>query len=152
MKKKRQEKILEIIKSGQIETQDDLLILLCKAGFDVTQATVSRDVKELGLIKVSVSGGKYCYSQNQVLEMDMSNRVYQTVFDYVKEIRSANNLIVIKCLPGTAQAVCASIDTMEYKSVLGTIAGDDTIFAAAESNDSAEFLVREFSKILSRKQ
>ena len=148
MKLKRQAKILELINVYKIETQEELQCFLKKASFDVTQATVSRDIKELHLIKISTENGKYFYSQNKRVDIDSTQRGYSILSDSLVSVQSANNFIVIKCIVGAAQVACAAIDAMDLHGLLGTLAGDDTIFAVAKTNEDALFLVQEFSKLI----
>lgn len=128
MKALRQFKIREIIASQEIETQEELVEALRTSGMQVTQATVSRDMKELMLIKVPAAEGRYKYS----IPMDghRTNPVHKlkrALLDHFAHIDYSDNLVVMKCLPGTANAIGALIDNMEWQEVMGTICGDDTI-------------------------
>ncbi|MBW7453319.1 transcriptional regulator AhrC/ArgR [Paenibacillus sepulcri] len=127
MKSVRHMKIREIINSQVIETQDELVDSLRAAGLQVTQATVSRDIKELQLIKVSADGGRYKYSLPQEQRMNPIHKLKRTLSDHFLHIDHTDNLVVMKCLPGTANAIGAMIDNMEWPEVMGTICGDDTI-------------------------
>ena len=148
MKKKRLEKILELIQNYDVENQDVLIKLLQKEGFHVTQATISRDIKELDLVKVATGYGGYKY-----IKRDTGNKAkahkYMAIFrESVTAISYANNLAVIKCHNGMANAACAAIDTMNYSDVLGTIAGDDTIFVACKSEEGAKTLCEEMNRLM----
>jgi len=139
MKSSRQEKILEIIAKQDIETQNQLIEALRAQGFDSTQATVSRDIRELRLVKELAPAGGYKYS----LPSDGSSGDYgarlRTIFnESVREIRQAQNLVVIKTLPGLANGACAALDSMEVAGLVGTLAGDDTAFLAMTDNEAAK--------------
>lgn len=148
MKDKRHKKILELIDNFNIETQDDLLNMLKECGFNVTQATVSRDIKDLRLVKTIDNTGKYKYT----LDVNLSNGVtYNSLkgFSYsIKSIDSSGNMVVIKTLSGMAQAVCANIDSMDVNNMLGTIAGDDTIFILMRDQESLNKFIAETRKLL----
>ena len=151
MKSKRQAKIKELIRAHQIETQEELQLLLAQEGFDVTQATISRDIRELQLVKIASADGKYYYAHNRSMDLDAASRSYSLFADSVNSIQSAQNLIVIKCITGAAQAACAALDSMDLNGLLGTLAGDDTIFAVAQTNKDAEALVDVLQAALSKK-
>ena len=136
MKIARHEKIKEIIEAQVIETQDDLTKALRNSGIDVTQATVSRDIKELMLIKIPDASGGYRYAFPKEHGMILSQgRLERTFQDSILSINVSENLVVIRTLPGTAQAVAYGIDYMKWPEVLGTVAGDDTIFVAVDNRD-----------------
>jgi len=148
MKYERQAKILELIENVDIETQDDLTLLLKGNGFDVTQATVSRDIKELKLVKAGTIEGKTKYTtlleKQEVLPgkmMSVFNHAYISS-DY------ANNIIVVKTLSGMAQAVASVIDFLKLDAVLGTIAGDDNILIVCRAEKYAEEIVSIFNRML----
>lgn len=150
MKSKRQNKILEIIDSNEVETQEELVALLNEAGYKVTQATISRDIKELHLIKVQSSSGAYKYADNKKNkgnDMDILMRIFR---DTVISIESAVNLVVVKTLSGSANAAAEVVDSLHYAGVLGTLAGDNTIFIATTSEQTAEDIVERFSKMVNR--
>lgn len=132
MKGLRHGRIKEIIDQQVIETQEDLATALREHGIDVTQATVSRDIKELMLIKVPTGDGRYRYAfpseQGVVLSQARMERIFQ---DSVTSIFANENIIIIRALPGTAQSVAYTIDYVRWPQILGTIAGDDTIFVTA---------------------
>ena len=141
MKKKRLELILEIIEQQDVSTQEDLLTALKNHGLDVTQATVSRDIKELGLIKSMGRNGKYRYSAPKTQSNDAVKSFHNIIAPSVLWVDYALNTFVIKCYAGMAQAVCAAIDTMDFNGVVGTLAGDDTIFVLCRNEELAvEFM------------
>ena len=143
MKNKRQYKILDIVKMHDVETQEMLQSLLSQYGFNVTQATVSRDIKELNLVKKSGKNGIYRY------EISTVNSSKQSIFiDTVTDIDYAINTVVIKCHNGMAQAACAALDSMNYENIIGTIAGDDTIFILMRTESDAHNLVKTFKKLI----
>lgn len=143
MKNKRQKKILEIISQKNIETQEALLDELIKSGFNVAQPTVSRDIQELRIVKANENGRyKYVRSENQ--DARFSNLLIQTIIS----VDYAINMVVIKCHTGMAQAACAMIDSMKYNQILGTIAGDDTIFILLRNEENARKLASSIKKII----
>ena len=137
MKNKRQYKILDIIKTHDVETQEMLQSLLAEYGYNVTQATVSRDIKQLKLVKKAGKNGISCY------EAPEENNSRQNIFiDTVKGVDYAVNTVVIKCFNGMAQAACAALDSMKYENIVGTLAGDDTIFVLMRTENDAGQLVK----------
>ena len=141
MKNGRQEKILEYIKEYDIETQDGLLKKLKEDGFSVTQATVSRDIKELKLIKVSSGKGGYRYASREDAAPTQDVKYLSIMKETIKKVNCANNLVVIKTYTGMAQAACAAVDSVYEKDIVGSIAGDDTIIIVSQTADSAAELV-----------
>lgn len=150
MKIKRQTKILELIRENNIETQSELLQRLNEAGFQVTQATVSRDIKEMRLVKVPGSGGTYKYAAETVSEEDRQSYSYLFA-TAVLSVDYAHTLVVIKTRGGMAQAVCAALDSTNRAGVMGTIAGDDTIFVATRADSASAGLVSDLKKLMSDK-
>lgn len=148
MKSKRQSVILNIIENHDIETQEELIEILGNEGFNVTQATVSRDIRELKLTKVTAESGKYKYVLPGVKQAIKSHHVYSTISSSVISVECAVNLVVIRTYPGMAPAVAAGIDANNIDSVMGCIAGDDTIFVAAASVEGARSAAREIKKII----
>lgn len=148
MKTRRQAQILELINEYPIETQEELMTRLNDIGFKVTQATVSRDIKELRLLKTLSSDGKYHYTSINKGINDNKDNVRGFFNNSVISVRSAQNMVVIKTLAGMANALCASLDGMEIRSVIGTLAGDDTIFIVCSDTDSASKLVIDLKKYL----
>jgi len=148
MKTRRHAKILDLIKEHDIDTQDELLRCLRENGFDVTQATVSRDIKELRLVKTLSSKGKYRYSTGRDNARSISSKFYSLFGDSVVSVEAAQNILVIKCLTGMAQAVCAAMDTLNFTGVVGTLAGEDTILVVCKNNEVAEERQEEFKKLI----
>ncbi|HUC90843.1 MAG TPA: transcriptional regulator ArgR [Paenibacillus sp.] len=143
MKGFRHLKIREIIGNDVVETQDELVDSLRKAGLNVTQATVSRDIKELQLIKVPAGDGRYRYSLPQEARFNPVHKLKRAMLDNFVHIDFTDNLVVMKCLPGTANAIGALIDNMEWPEVMGTICGDDTILLICRTKaQSAEIVER----------
>ena len=150
MKTRRHAKILELIKEYDIDTQDELLIHLRESGFDVTQATVSRDIKELRLVKTLSRTGNYKYSTGGDSGNDMSSKFYSLFSDSVLSVEAAQNMIVVKTLNGMAQAVCAAMDAAYPQHFVGTLAGEDTIFIVCRDLDTAVESQDEFRKLINR--
>ena len=148
MKKKRQAEILRIISSNEVETQEMLLNLLKQKGYDVTQATVSRDIKELRLVKQMDKNGVYRYVEGKS-ETDEYLSKFTTIFSHsVVSSDYAGNMVVIKCHVGMANAACAAFDNMEWEGLVGTIAGDDTIFALCRTEATAHELKESIDRIV----
>jgi len=149
MKRYRQEKILELIANQEIDTQYGLTDALNAAGFPSTQATISRDIRELGLNKELSPSGGYRYAAPQRGTGTEHAERLRTIFkESVTNIAVAQNLIVIQTLPGLASAACSAIDSMNYPGLVGTLAGDDTAFLAMEDNRTAEQFKLEISAML----
>ncbi|MFC5651548.1 transcriptional regulator AhrC/ArgR [Paenibacillus solisilvae] len=143
MKSVRHMRIRELINHSIIETQDELVEGLREEGLQVTQATVSRDIKEMQLIKVPAEDGRYKYSLPQELRTNSIHKLKRTLTDHFVHIDYTDNLVVMKCLPGTANAIGAMIDNMEWTEVMGTICGDDTILIICRTKiQSAEVVDR----------
>ncbi|MBR1607260.1 MAG: arginine repressor [Clostridia bacterium] len=150
MKNARQMAILSIIEKDNIETQEELAAKLRDIGIVVTQATVSRDIKELRLLKVLTPDGSYKYATVDKAEHGVSERLVRMFIDSVLSISYAENLIVVRTLPGSANAAGEAIDSMRWPEVLGTISGDNTIFVAVRSAAEAPVVVEKFQEILKR--
>jgi transcriptional regulator of arginine metabolism len=148
MKYERHLKIVEIIKNFPIETQEELADKLKELGFDVTQATVSRDIKELRLIKVLDNEGKYKYEISNSSDNDISVKHKDIFKQSVKEIDFALNIVVLKTLAGMAQAAAAIIDSFDIPEIVGSIAGDDTIMIVTRTEQSAKELMIRFKKMI----
>ncbi len=150
LKSERQNAILRIISEKDIETQFQLLDELEHAGIRCTQATVSRDIKQLHLYKELSAGGKYKYAAVRAGEIrNYSDRLATIFRESITSFASAQNLVVIKTLPGLASAVCSALDGMDIRNLAGTLAGDDTAFLAMSDSAAAEELCRELSSMLS---
>jgi transcriptional regulator of arginine metabolism len=149
MKNLRQSKIEDIIKRQAVETQEELQALLKVDGFDVTQATVSRDIKSLRIHKTLTSKGTYRYALPPgPAETAFSARLRTIFRESVTNIDNAQNLTVIKTLPGMAQAACSALDAMNAPMVVGTLAGDDTAFIAMRDETAATELAEQLRAIL----
>lgn len=142
MKAQRQRKIKEIIKNNNISTQEELADALKKAGFDVTQATVSRDIKELRLIKIARKDNVYVYGlpkeQHLVHNEDRLRLMMQ---EFVQDIDYSENLIVLKTYPGNAHGVASLIDSSDWPGIIGTLAGDDTILLIIKPRENVEAIL-----------
>ncbi len=133
MKNYRHQKIMEIIRSNEVETQEELAGLLGEAGFNVTQATVSRDIRQLNLRKVPASSGRQCYAPSAERETFDGDRLVGILKAGYVSMEAASNILVIKTVSGMAMAVAAAIDAMSIPKMVGCIAGDDTIMCAIRS-------------------
>ena len=142
MKKNRHKKILSLIQEFNIDRQEVLLEYLNNAGFAVTQATVSRDIKELNLVKIVSSTGEYKYAQNTIVEDTKAtfNRFDYIFSESIKSVDYALNTVVIKCHTAMAQAACEVFDSLKWDGVVGTIAGENTIFILMRTEDMANRL------------
>ncbi len=149
MKYQRHMKILELVQTEAIETQEQLLERLCSNGFSVTQATVSRDIKELRLYKRLDKNGRSRYDvESSASDHIVQPERYQGILrDGIRNIDTAGHLVVVKCYAGMAQAVCAAIDAIRFEGVVGSIAGDDTIFLAIKTSDDAKLLMYDLKRI-----
>ena len=147
MKVKRQSKILELIRENDIETQEMLADLLNKAGFNVTQATVSRDIRELKLTKATMQSGKQKYVATAKESYFVTERLNRVFREGIVSIDYAQNIVVIKTLIGMAMAVAAALDSMENSEIMGTIAGDDTIFCVVKNESRAVKLTENLKAI-----
>lgn len=149
MKSIRQEKILEIITTREIETQNQLIEALAEAGLSSTQATVSRDMRELRLVKELTPGGKYKYvSPSEGGVMDYAERLRNIFRESVTSYACAQNIVVVKTLPGSANAACSALDSMSIKTLVGSLAGDDTMFLAMTDVQAAELFCAEIKTML----
>lgn len=148
MKSNRQEKILEIISKNNIETQEELIEELKKEGFAATQATASRDIRQLKLLKVMVDGVyKYVAPKKELDELSEYN---SALISSIREIKYALNNVVIKTAPGLAQAVAAGVDSLKEDDILGSVAGDDTIILVVSSEEASARIAQKISKIAER--
>ena len=137
MKNSRHNKILQIIAEHNIETQDDLISKLCDSGFDVTQATVSRDIKQLQLVKIATDDGKYKYALPRKDDATSSAKFKNILYETAISAQNAENIVVIKTYPGMANAAAAAVDALAGEMIIGCIAGDDTIFIVVHTNEDA---------------
>ncbi|MBQ9513469.1 MAG: arginine repressor [Clostridia bacterium] len=140
-KNKRLDLILKIISENEIDTQEELTAVLIDKGYNVSQATISRDVKDLGLIKIEGIKKKFKYAK-----IEQSNEIPENIINLLKSftvsIQSANNLVVLKTMVGNAGSACIAIDKMNLPQIIGTIAGDDTVLIISKNNASADALVK----------
>ena len=141
MKASRQAKIIEIIENNDIETQDELTEKLLEAGFSSTQATISRDIREMKLTKLAVPGGKQKYVVLKNQEQSNQIRYRRVLQDGILSMEAAQNILVIKTVSGLAMAVAAALDSMHIYGVVGSIAGDDTIMCVIRSSDMANEVI-----------
>ncbi len=148
MKLKRQEKILEIISKYSVETQEELIDRLYESGYEVTQATVSRDIRELKLTKVSTGHGGYRYMLPPQNETRGTMKFTSTILDAVVMVDYALNTIVIKTEPSLANPVAASIDSMHSPEILGCVAGDDTVIVISRDIDAAKEITEKLKAMI----
>lgn len=147
MKYSRHAKILELIDKYQIETQEELAEKLKEVGVDVTQATVSRDIKELRLIKVMTENEHYKYAPITQTEGTITNRLLTIFTESFVSCDYANNIVVVKTLPGMAQASASAVDSLKWIDIVGTIAGDDTLMIVCRAEKIAEELVNRLNRM-----
>lgn len=148
MKVNRHAKIVELIHKYDIETQEELADYLNEAGFQVTQATVSRDIRDLKLTKVPTEGGRQKYTILKTPETAMSEKYMRVLKDGYVSMDMAQNILVIKTVSGMAMAVAAAIDAMNWNEVVGCIAGDDTIMCAIRTTDDTVNVMDKIRKIV----
>jgi len=148
LKRKRHALILELIQQYEITTQDELLAKLRENGFEVTQATVSRDIKELRLDKAMSPSGQYRYMAGAAQGDEYLAKFYTIFSGSVISVDYAGNTCVVKCYAGMAQAACAAIDAMHFEGIVGTLAGDDTIFVLCRTPELTQQLKSSLDKML----
>ena len=151
MKIARHSKIIELINKYDIETQEELADKLRQEGFQVTQATVSRDIRELKLTKMAIEGNAQKYVVVQNTDGQMSDKYLRVLRDGFVSIDRAENILVIKTVSGMAMAVAAAIDAMQWSEIVGSIAGDDTIMAAIRTRDDALLVMDKIRKLIMKK-
>ena len=148
MKGLRHAKIREIVEQNIIETQEELAEALNRQGIKVTQATVSRDIKELMLLKVPKGDGQYRYAFPAEAQVNFSqSRMARNFQDSVINIDSSQNIIVLRTIPGAAQSVASTIDYLKWPEILGTVAGDDTIFVLIKSAEAMQAVIGKFQAL-----
>lgn len=147
-KLKRHIKIRELISNKEIETQEELVNLLKKSKFNVTQATVSRDIKELHLVKVPSSNGSYKYSLPADQRFNPHEKLKRLIMDAFVSLDSTHLFIVLKTIPGNAHAIGALIDNLEWNEIMGTICGDDTCLMICRTEEDVEIIKNRFLKML----
>lgn len=148
MKLNRHQKILELINLYPINTQEELLLKLREEGYVVTQSTVSRDIKSLRLQKALSKDGKYHYTAPEAKPYEMKSSFAGILESSVISADVAANLVVVKTYSGMASAACAAIDSMDFEGVVGSLAGDDTIFIACKGEDCAKSFLLKLKKFL----
>lgn len=148
MKLRRHEAIIDLVNNQDINTQEELMENLQKQGFKVTQATVSRDIKELRIFKALGKDGKYRYSTGGRNALDKTSGFESLFASSVEGVDSAENIVVIKTMTGMAQAVCMSLDNIDLENIVGTIAGDDTIFVLCRNLKATEEMLNKFRKLI----
>ena len=148
MKTNRQSKIIEIIQKNEVETQDELSALLEKDGFRVTQATVSRDIRELKLTKIPTASGRQKYAVITDAPENLSKKYERVLREGFLSMDMAQNILVIKTVSGMASAVCAAIDAMKMREIVGSIAGDDTNMCAIRTVDDTYAVMKKIRRIV----
>ncbi len=148
MKISRHSKILEIIENNVIETQEELAEQLKKSGINVTQATVSRDIKELRLIKVLTEDGRYKYAAMKEQNSMLRERLFKTFSETVLSVDYSGNIIVVKTFSGAANAAGEAIDAFDIKEIVGTVAGDNTIFILVRNTENVSTVIEKFKKLM----
>ena len=148
MKIERHAKIIELINQYAIETQEELAGRLNEAGFRVTQATVSRDIRELKLTKIALDGGKQKYAVMHAHSSNLNEKYLRILKDGFSSMTMAQNILVVKTVSGMAMAVAAALDAMNWSEIAGCIAGDDTIMCAVHSVDETLVVMEKIRKII----
>lgn len=148
MKPARHALIIELISNYSVETQYDLAKLLREHGIHVTQATVSRDIKERRLVKVLMDNGRYKYATSDVTKTGLQDRFMKIFSHSVTSLTSAGNLIIVKTITGTAAASAEAIDSLEWDEVAGTVAGDNTVFVAIKDDGLVEEVLSRFKELM----
>lgn len=148
MRFERQNEILKLISENSIETQEEILEKLSEKGFNTTQATISRDIKELKLIKVQDESGRYKYHNGIKSSSYMSTILMDVLKNVTVSFESVDNMVVIKTISGGAGSAAEAIDNISINDIVGTIAGDNTIFVLLRSKESALNMIRELDKII----
>ncbi|RNC29241.1 MAG: Arginine repressor [Candidatus Dichloromethanomonas elyunquensis] len=149
MKTRRQKKIQELIANETVRTQEELAQKLLENGFPVTQATISRDIKEMGLVKVPGQGDEYRYAvRSELHPVSYQERLKRMCRESVVSYDDSENIIVVKTIPGNAQALASLLDSAGWREVIGTVAGDDTIFLLVKSKDKVKTILLRISEML----
>ena len=150
MKTRRQAKILDLIQRNDVETQEELSAYLVREGFQVTQATVSRDIRELKLTKIAMDNGKQKYAVITDADSGMMEKYARVLREGFISMDLAKNIVVIKTVSGMAGAVCAAIDAMKFQEMVGSIAGDDTIICIIRDDEEAIKIMKKLRKIVGK--
>lgn len=148
MRYSRQNRIIEIITNTEVDTQEKLAALLRENGFEVTQATISRDIKELQLVKTLSSSGKYKYAVSTSKDLPVTDRFIKIFRQTVTSVDSSGNIILVKTLPGCANAAGEAIDNSNLPHIKGSIAGDNTLLLVADKEENVPAIIDEFNKML----
>ena len=148
MKTRRQAKILELIQQNNVETQEELSAYLEREGYQVTQATVSRDIRELKLTKIATDNGRQKYAVIADADIGMLEKYARVLREGYVSMDIAQNILVIKTVSGMASAVCAAIDAMKMNEVVGSIAGDDTLICIIRTNDDAVMTMKKLRTLV----
>ena len=148
MKNSRQKKIIEIIENNEIETQEELVDRLKAEGFNVTQATVSRDIRTLSVYKKAIGDGRQKYAVEKGNDHTLDGKFKRVLRDGFVSIDMAQNILVIKTVSGMAMAVAAAVDAMHFKEIVGTIAGDDTIMMAVRTVEDTRAVMKKINLLL----
>ncbi len=147
MKESRQSRIIDIVESRIIETQEELTSILLREGFNTTQATISRDIRELKLTKVSTEDGRQKYTIPKGADLEVLSKYQKVLAAGILSMEAAENLIVIKTVPGVAMAVGAALDNLEINGLMGCIAGDDTLFVVARTKAMSKEVISNIEKV-----
>ena len=148
MRYTRQNRIVELISENEVDTQEKLAELLGASGFEVTQATVSRDIKELQLIKTLAPSGRYKYTLPEHNKPRQADRFVKIFKDTILSVACSGNMIVVKTLNGCANAACEAIDSLDFPHILGSLAGDNTVFIVCDDAANAPALAGQFEELL----
>ena len=148
MRYSRQNKIIELINTYEIDTQEKLASLLKECGYEVTQATISRDIKDLQLVKTLSSSGKYKYAVHKSIDLPVSDRFVKIFRETITSVNSSGNLIVVKTLSGCASAAGEAIDTSNFPHIIGSIAGDNTLLLVADAPENVAEVMEAFNEML----
>jgi transcriptional regulator of arginine metabolism len=148
MRYSRQNKIIELIESIDIDTQERLSELLKENGFDVTQATISRDIKELQLVKTLAASGKYKYAQPDNISHPVTDRFIRIFRETILSVAGAGNIVIVKTLSGCASAAAEAMDNLDYPHILGSVAGDNTFFILVDDPKNVPLLVTRFEEMI----
>lgn len=151
MKVGRQSKIIELINKNDIETQEDLADLLNNAGYNVTQATISRDIRELKLTKISVDDGKQKYIVLNNTETGLSEKFVRVLKDGFVSMDMAQNIIIVKTVSGMAMAVAAALDALHIQGIMGCVAGDDTVMCVIKTTEETVIVMEKLNKLINSK-
>ncbi len=151
MRYSRQNKIVELISNYEVDTQEKLAALLRESGFEVTQATISRDIKDLQLIKTLTASGKYKYAVNQSKDMPVTDRFVKIFRETITSYAASGNLIVVKTLSGCANAAGEALDTSGLPHIIGSVAGDNTLLLVADSPEAVPEIIEYFESMLQKR-